>query len=325
MRGHTRARTHRHTNNTHWVGVLWACKRQRTHLYSNIFHEKFQHIWIFPLFLLSHLYGAFFPVVAELLQPGAGGALSWANGHSKSLAVLPTHTHPGRRFFWVFRLVIPLGRTSVFCWHWQHSYDVIGWLPVLAASQTLQVRSQKGCPEPHFFLSHRSEHLDLLWCQLLMPLVVGALHKDRGESDPDAGISISSRRTEAQPVIHTLTRPRTHPASQQRHDQPPWQHPQRFKSLLMSNRWSILALSLRVCRRWRETVTLATAAKVQLFFLSFCAPTAVARTTSLRLRLSLVQWVMMFILFQHGRPRWSAQRTFPSSWCFSIYTPHDFS
>lgn len=33
----------------------------------------------------------------------------------------------------------------------------------------------------------------------------------------------------------------------------------------------------------------------------------------------------MFIIFQHGRPRWSVQLTFPCLWSFSIYTPNDFS
>ena len=85
----------------------------------------------------------------------------------------------------------------------------------------------------------------------------------------------------------------------------------------MSNRWSILFLSLLVCCRWRETVTLATAAKVQLFS-SLCPPTPVARPTSLCLMSHdvhhLSAWPSMLI----------GTGTFLCCWCFWIYTANDF-
>lgn len=90
MCGHACARTHRHTSGC----VMCVIKGCET-IYIQIYFMKSSNpSGSFHWFVFSNLYVAFFSsCTSALLRTRAGGALNWAKGHYKTLAVLASHTH----------------------------------------------------------------------------------------------------------------------------------------------------------------------------------------------------------------------------------------
>lgn len=121
---------------------------------------------------------------SDLLQTRAGGPLSWAYGHYKSLAVLVTHIHAFLFYIYalcllavyvrqevllgfkishpaVKNLCLLLTRTAFLWCHWLSPHP-----RRLPNSASVLVKRLFWCPKQHFFLSHNSKHFDWCWCQL---------------------------------------------------------------------------------------------------------------------------------------------------------------